>query len=116
MRISDWSSDVCSSDLVKIIPSRFCRGGAISSRMSGGTLGRSAIIVLERAYFKITCIYRKNRLRHRQRCGSGGIVGQFLLQRGGADGFGIEQALPPFGRVEDQIGRASCRERMGRDV
>src|SRR3546814_5937110 len=70
--------------------------------MSGGTLGRSVIIVLERAYFKITCIYRKNRLRHRQRCGSGGIIGQFLLQRGGADGFGIEQALPAFGSVEDQ--------------
>src|SRR3546814_9961132 len=82
MRISDWSSDVCSSDL---------------RQRDGG--GRPAMAGLEshrnHAYLEI--IYGKGM------------------------GFGRDQPLNPFGpggysrpgRAPSQIGRESCRERVG---
>src|SRR3546814_12859199 len=44
MRISDWSSDVCSSDLVAPAPQRYqARQGALRLLVVGGSLGAAAL-------------------------------------------------------------------------
>src|SRR3546814_6714612 len=79
MRISDWSSDVCSSDLVALPGTGMAVRLRAGLRFSGGGLLRQA---------------------GEQRVRPGG------RQQGQQPHGGIEPA-----REDDEIGRASCRER-----
>src|SRR3546814_3090978 len=74
MRISDWSSDVCSSDLLERLPSR-------GFRVRAFTVDEIADAVDVRGVLE-------------------GMAVRLLAERG----------APP--EVLDQIGRASCRERV----
>src|SRR3546814_12317091 len=82
MRISDWSSDVCSSDL-----------GAIRRHLS--------------------------RRRSRARSGGAGLAARTVQVRALQEGAVEERAArPPHRRTradrrDGEIGRASCRERVG---
>src|SRR3546814_4261870 len=80
MRISDWSSDVCSSDL-----SRLDRNGAVEDTENAPEQGESGVVGVP------TGQERLGRLR------SGG--GRLLRTAGRSSNA-------------DQIGRASCRERV----
>src|SRR3546814_10962844 len=81
MRISDWSSDVCSSDLVR----------SQAMQLTIGKLAQAGDVGVET-------------IRYYQRRG--------LLDtpaRSGGDGWG--GGIRRYGE-DDQIGRASCRERV----
>src|SRR3546814_7532134 len=82
MRISDWSSDVCSSDLLNVLGLLAYDRGELEEAIE--VLGRAARSWRE----------------------SGNISGlSFALAV-------LAQALLAMGRLEEEIGRASCRERV----
>src|SRR3546814_6881352 len=89
MRISDWSSDVCSSDLVLPIGDRRQRMGDARRRMAG------------RVDHHIGRRMRDQRLR-------------VLTDPGGPtiDRFADGPCRDALRRPADKIGRASCRERV----
>src|SRR3546814_17037240 len=100
MRISDWSADVCSSDLIVgagdllrlFIPEIFAADRDLELAR-GKTEQRSVQVQLhlvERVVVRILAIVAIKRADDR---------------------FG-----GPVGAVEGQIGRATCRERVGRSV
>src|SRR3546814_14752793 len=104
MRISDWSSDVCSSDLIMINPSLqrqfageilggeggFHFSGVARNRRSGIDIG--AVEATQRERFR-NALGRQEFLG-RQRCSEGRIT---------VEGRAVEAV---------EIGRASCRERV----
>src|SRR3546814_8991937 len=98
MRISDWSSDVCSSDLVRLAAMavacscwlcrksrRPSRGRAAMQPGSRGLLPAAAVVLLPIA--TVDTVLRRKRFPRQPRL---------------ADTFLVEQ----------EIGRASCRERV----
>src|SRR3546814_20284743 len=89
MRISDWSSDVCSSDLPGAVPGGSTRKGFFHSeaRPDGAEPGSTCV---ERRYFRPARVSRKTV----QNLQVPTITRLLLLQ----------------------IGRASCRERWGKYV
>src|SRR3546814_12883677 len=106
MRISDWSSDVCSSDLapVQVIPKRVLRDLA--------ALAMHAVLDGLTLHELVACA----------------IGGEERVERSGAGAgqpHGIRAETPPrrpmpIGMagcvIRVQIGRASCRERVGQYV
>src|SRR3546814_15204281 len=97
MRISDWSSDVCSSDLIVL---------------GGGDLAMGALGALEG-------VGRAQRVLVVQApVDAGRELVQFAVQRQVADAgrrAGAEDRIPDAGLAghDAEIGRASCRERVG---
>src|SRR3546814_19188949 len=90
MRISDWSSDVCSSDLVPdIIGSK---GVAKEALKQGGT----AVIVLD----------SREKLKGISNSESAYAAGQ------GINAYGFSAAVTDQVTTLAEIGRASCRERV----
>src|SRR3546814_6787885 len=85
MRISDWSSDVCSSDLLERVLAQLA-GHGIHDLLDGD----HALWATEAAV--------------------GGVRGQVGLAAMAVDG-GVAQVVGVVG-VEHEIGRASCRERV----
>src|SRR3546814_1824829 len=83
MRISDWSSDVCSSDLINDEA-----GEAVVAASDG-----------KAAYFRCDIAQEED---------VKALVAQTLAAFGGLDGAFNNAAIPQAG----QIGRASCRERV----
>src|SRR3546814_6872614 len=82
MRISDWSSDVCSSDLIGGPEKAYLSASTPTKEIDDGCQGRSSRTIRSRA------------------------SSRFDAQRAGRHPY-----LQGDGR-RDQIGRASCRERV----
>ena len=61
------------------------------------------IIVLKWPNFKLPLLQRRNRLCNRDASCGCCILRNLANQRGTADFFAVFQALPTFGRVEDQV-------------
>src|SRR3546814_10923204 len=92
MRISDWSSDVCSSDLVE---ARLCQVGGEPRRGGDAEVGgdQQLLQLLQRLVVQLAL---------------GEDAGDALAELGGRAGEPGLQAL--------EIGRASCRERVCQSV
>src|SRR3546814_13447434 len=129
MRISDWSSDVCSSDLFDI-------GGSMDDHIRVTeelfSAARAEFKHMEFFYFH-NCVYEKlwkdNRRRHSDFTPTHEVLRTYqndykiifvgdatmspyeIVQPGGS----VEHWNEEAGAVWRQIGRASCRERGGRD-
>src|SRR3546814_8074512 len=94
MRISDWSSDVCSSDLLRI---------GLEHEQA-----RLALLVVPAEIGPAAPLAPQNPVRtHRIIAAQGGDLGRYLC---GAYVFG--QPFGIFGIIIVEIGRASCRERV----
>src|SRR3546814_11152599 len=105
MRISDWSSDVCSSDLISL--SRIGRSWVIQDvfRLLRVERHLNNRLLAKRASFNRNCavvIIFETVLRPDNLVFSG-LTMDGRKQRAASDGI-------------DQIGRASCRERVGQYV
>src|SRR3546814_1333745 len=105
MRISDWSSDVCSSDLPGLQGHRRSLIGR--KNMSSGLIGAIILWLIVAVIGIAIVVYLLNWLYHRStkevsfvRTGYGG---ETVVINGGA------LVLPI---VHEEIGRASCRERV----
>src|SRR3546814_14198721 len=92
MRISDWSSDVCSSDLVGVV------GGDLARRLDRGVRAVAGRMILEQHVGQVPA--RAEILQ------AGGGVEPVRL--GIADALDALQHVRPAG---EEIGRASGRER-----
>src|SRR3546814_14435086 len=104
MRISDWSSDVCSSDLpvFRHIGDPPCAWAGAELRAGRGTPAFAATD--RRRYRESRAASGTSRSDHRDRAPGGG--------RPAAPGY-----LPRLCRQSlDEIGRASCRERVWQNV
>src|SRR3546814_20866038 len=103
MRISDWSSDVCSSDLPPTSPTRTIWLRPISSRCwpNGSSDGQAA----ERK--TRPCDRREPGYRRRHRRGAGRLGAHVVLTARPTGG--LEEVEEP---IHAAIGRASCRERV----
>src|SRR3546814_13928297 len=98
MRISDWSSDVCSSDLAPVIAPQPADGAGLFAQLAFGH-------------------------RDHRHLRNGGMAQQRRLHLGrvdvesAANDLVLDAADPPAEAVLiAEIGRASCRERGGRAV
>src|SRR3546814_19842425 len=103
MRISDWSSDVCSSDLTAI-------DAAVEGAIRALPLLRHIICDLRVGLSKTG--FTKSR-------GDREILTHQIQAKGPFARFRIfhhGNVADPVGRFEQQIGRASCRERVWQDV
>src|SRR3546814_2385498 len=110
MRISDWSSDVCSSDLIES-PERFDYIVVVGGLLHGKTRASSNVNV-----------FLKSAARARVPL-IGLCTGSFILARAGLlDGYQIcvswfhigefKDEFPSLRAESSQIGTASCRERV----
>src|SRR3546814_18305725 len=103
MRISDWSSDVCSSDLIRL------RGGDPPAQQ----LGFVAALALHRALSAWAPAARLSLKWPNDLLMDGAKLSGILLEREGdavIAGFGVNLAHHP--KDVEQIGRASGRERV----
>src|SRR3546814_13356516 len=109
MRISDWSSDVCSSDLLKVHGSRSRKRGSAGKQVEAalhvqhGQAGLRRILALVLAVDGgarpglLTVLAGEDAIAERQ-----GVLAGEILQLAGA--FAADVVV--------EIGRASCRERV----
>src|SRR3546814_20758236 len=112
MRISDWSSDVCSSDLVRgavgyhavALPAHVPRGRPLTSRGSPGASAVSSVETLPHTH-TAGIIMRKVFI-----IGGSGKVPRRLAQQLAASG---PEPRAPYPQAAS--GRAACREGVGRD-
>src|SRR3546814_7101333 len=111
MRISDWSSDVCSSDLVHPLEIE----GEVE-RLAHAGVGELRLAAVEEPGLHAR---RRAVLQHRAP-DPAGIEGRPALVAGGPEPRGDLLALIVFagekGPGGDQNGRESCRGRMGQSV
>src|SRR3546814_12851855 len=108
MRISDWSSDVCSSDLVPVIVSE--RNNPAMQEV-GPNWNRLRSLFYPRAHGLV--VMTSGALSffpesHRRRSW---VIPNFATLPDGVVARRDGKVLPAVG----QIGRASCRERVGKD-
>src|SRR3546814_12447727 len=113
MRISDWSSDVCSSDLVAIIgvgAVAIVVGGVRDAGGAAAVVIAVAAVALLRGAIAIEGILeaRQLRLEARLRLGEARLFLDRLRRRGPCDGGGERPGC-------EESGRASCRERVCQD-
>src|SRR3546814_2854395 len=100
MRISDWSSDVCASDLLAIVGSRTATPqGLENAQAFAAELARRGFVITSGLALGID-----------------GAAHRGALQ---ADGYtvavcatGLDRVYPARHKTLAQIGRASCRERV----
>src|SRR3546814_1680083 len=94
MRISDWSSDVCSSDLINVYTS--------SNRYFGSKVGKG--LQLGFSYLPNACEDRGT---------SAGTTGSCQTFSGPANGSTVNNMQNVYAAAANyKIGRASCRERV----
>src|SRR3546814_12185250 len=117
MRISDWSSDVCSSDLFQLS----CRQATIRKRRRAATMAEVTIKGRDGSFKAYLALPRTTPA-------AGVVVAQEIfgvnqVMRDTCDwlaGAGFVAICPDlFWRIEpgiDKLGRASCRERVCRSV
>src|SRR3546814_13156500 len=113
MRISDWSSDVCSSDLLIVMT----RSGAgvrtytfeLTARR-GGIGARSAD-----TFFKVAFRYPREEAAAAQAAAIQAAYAQAVALQSGAIRSALDLSVLE-GRRNLKIGRASCRERVGQYV
>src|SRR3546814_2533803 len=98
MRISDWSSDVCSSDLVNKITA----SADVGSKKFEANLNRT-VKNLQQVMSQISTLEKS------MYAGAGGVR---QLNQAQQFGKSTEAAARFAGTVKNEIGRASCRERM----
>src|SRR3546814_14783163 len=108
MRISDWSSDVCSSDLIQFIENAFKHG----SKTRGEPIKLSFIVQDCVLYFSIENTYREKTKSRDVGIGLENVRKTLELQYKNSYELLIENTLPVFSVQLIQIGRASCRERV----
>src|SRR3546814_11946586 len=100
MRISDWSSDVCSSDLLKGFSSATEIAEDIRAEIFAQTgLTASAGISYNKFLAKLGSGYNKPN-------------GQTVIRPGRGAEIVAELAVSRFDGIGPEIGRASCRERV----
>src|SRR3546814_11648290 len=108
MRISDWSSDVCSSDLRRGVR----KPGKIAGAVARGEQPHQRAIDVpgrDEAALQRLAIAIGQPGRIRQRCRVALVIDSGAHRRG--DGGGAVGRI--LMRAADEIGRASCREREG---
>src|SRR3546814_13179623 len=104
MRISDWSSDVCSSDLLG------GDGQSAYDRRQSGHLERAADLSVRLGIFRP--VPEADRLRHGDgRAGEGSMMSVYVVGRAAAGTAFLSRV-----NCHLKIGRASCRERVGQYV
>src|SRR3546814_3200895 len=99
MRISDWSSDVCSSDLAVVAQQ-------VREVVGGGAAG--------------ACLQPAQRLEQAL-FDFGEVAAQWIVWQGAVGAERCERVAQASGRIArprrwNQIGRASCRERVCQSV
>src|SRR3546814_21071476 len=106
MRISDWSSDVCSSDLYQLVIVLVSRSGdrpscCASEKRTLSDAGLNCALKL----------FRRHRMSNR-------LAGKVALVTGAASGLGAAPArlFAKEGATVVAIGSASCTERVGKYV
>src|SRR3546814_13680879 len=104
MRISDWSSDVCSSDLVAIVGLVACHFGTCVDLAFTGTAVFAFLLFL--AFFGLALVLLA------------AVLGAFLQRLVAVDEVEVAErelrGIGEGGLIVEQIGRASCRERVCR--
>src|SRR3546814_6672748 len=100
MRISDWSSDVCSSDLVTVIGTLKKEG----DDMFGNSTDEWVIVPLN---------FARNMVNIRSESSNPDI---WVRGKDGVQAAEVEAELRGVMRSIRQIGRASCRERVCQTV
>src|SRR3546814_15544464 len=114
MRISDWSSDVCSSDLRVILDTNILLSGLISpggvpAQLIEAWLDRKFILVSHALQLdELREVSRREKLRSLIRQSE---AGRLIKQI--SEVAQIPVALPHVARSPEQNGRPSCRERVG---
>src|SRR3546814_15160070 len=104
MRISDWSSDVCSSDLLTANPASDVRRLQLCPR-TGYDNGQNILFTQVRRH-PYSCSLQDIR-----------VASHDAIQLGSRDVFSTTAAYVLLTRDEPiKIGRASCRERVGQYV
>src|SRR3546814_20213562 len=125
MRISDWSSDVCSSDLVEFLAIdeiQLCadaeRGHVFTDRLLHARgreetlfLGSDTVRGVLRQLVPEAEIESRPRFSVLTYTGSRKLTR--LPRRSAVVAFSVDQV---YALAEQEIGRASCRERVGQDV
>src|SRR3546814_11129311 len=101
MRISDWSSDVCSSDL---------RIGDDDRR----PCGKDALHLGYRIDIQRNAFDREAQMIRKRVSGRDAAAGQMVEDRQSA--MDVQATAVEIGGDKPQIGRASCRERVCQDV
>src|SRR3546814_15527771 len=102
MRISDWSSDVCSSDLCQFVHDEVAHRREVD-RFDGSSLGKGCECFEEPLLVELYALAQV--VRENQGCPA--IVWAHL--------YGLEpllEAIPVLRCYVAEIGRASCRERV----
>src|SRR3546814_19414964 len=99
MRISDWSSDVCSSDL------RFEFFILSDSNAENGEIERTAYLKMRRGFSR-PVHYRRRALNVGRKPGN---IAEWVERFGGASDYML---VLDADSVMSEIGRASCRERV----
>src|SRR3546814_11280359 len=100
MRISDWSSDVCSSDLIADMERLRNHLGIMRWHVFGGSWGSTLALAYAQA--------------HPERVSALVLRGIFLGSKREIEWFlyGMGRLYPEHWRNFVEIGRASCRERV----
>src|SRR3546814_20856298 len=107
MRISDWSSDVCSSDLLSLIPASDVITSLLSEWLANSRSRDSEALSVAIAFNLGFAERRFGRWRSVEGIGKQGTNSiAFDRHRVGIGRFDRE-----VGHLVDEIGRASCRER-----
>src|SRR3546814_16706538 len=102
MRISDWSSDVCSSDLVQL--RQIANSGQSVRKAQPAKLSAEPALVRQRDQI----------LDWLHSCEISGARASIIPGTGSdrSSKFRRHRAEPNIGKMRNQIGRASCRERV----
>src|SRR3546814_5213124 len=95
MRISDWNSDVCSSDLLRRI---FLHLAKLPLKIGRRNHVSQPIAVFTNDLHEVACALRRKEL--------------FALQNGEFTLFQLLEYVLPSSLSSEEIGRASCRERV----
>src|SRR3546814_12443944 len=115
MRISDWSSDVCSSDLIDVIAGGFpCQDISIAGRglgLSGERSGLFAEVARLVGELRPQFVLLENVAELLSR-GLGDVLGALASLGYDAEWDCIPAAIIGPPHIGDQIGRESCRERV----
>src|SRR3546814_13744035 len=112
MRISDWSSDVCSSDLRDVAPTKRARALFPENSMPGLMPNVDPDGLLE-----YSVVYTDRALNHMSGAFQGVMkdISRTLKQVYNAESAIVVPGSGTFG-MEAEIGRASCRERVWQTV
>src|SRR3546814_16238754 len=104
MRISDWSSDVCSSDLISILLDRFAQGGIWGAAIGTGVLTAALSAIMNNMPTVLVGALSIDGSH------ASGVVKEAMIYAN-VIGCDLGPKITPIGSLA-KIGRASCRERV----